>query len=187
MSAWAAPVPPNPPPEAPAPPDTPDMLAPCAGVPWGCAWSSVGLAVLDGGSADFTGVAVALGLAGVLFGTGVFFGVGFLLRSGIGIAFSSFGTGGRLAFAGSAGAAGGGEAAAGPPGSDTRSTMYTGVIGGRGSSRGTPNARMRPNTCRPSDRTTVVPQGLAGAASSPGSNRPIISSCSGRPAGARTG
>src|SRR5438034_6460658 len=117
MSAWAAPVPPNPPPALPVPPDTPDMLAPCAGVPWGCGWSSVCFAVFEGGSEDFTGVAVALGLAGVLFGTG------FLLRSGIGIAFSSFGTGGRLDFAGSEGAAGGREAAAGPPGSDTRSTM----------------------------------------------------------------
>src|SRR5712691_7965155 len=122
-SACAAPLPPNPPPEAPEAPVTPDMLAPCAGVPWGCGRSSVCFAVFDGGSEDFTGVAVALGLAGVLFGTGVFFGVGFLLRSGIGIAFSSFGTGGRLDFAGSEGAAGGREAAAGPPGSDTRSTM----------------------------------------------------------------
>src|SRR2546422_11779856 len=123
MSAWAAPVPPNPPPALPVPPDTPDMLAPCAGVPWGCGWSWVCFAVLDGGSEDFTGVAVALGFAGVLFSTGVFFGVTFLLRSGIGIAFSSFGTGGRLDFAGSEGAAGGGEAAAGPPGSETRSIM----------------------------------------------------------------
>src|SRR5437899_12458471 len=99
-SACAAPLPPNPPPEAPAPPVTPDMLAPCAGVPWGCGWSSVCFAVLDGGSDDFTGVAVALGLAGVLFGTGVFFGVGFLLRSGIWVACSSVGTAGSLAFAG---------------------------------------------------------------------------------------
>src|SRR6266446_5980873 len=89
-SACAAPLPPNPPPEAPEPPVTPDMLAPCAGVP--CAWGGVPVcvAVLAASSVAGRGVAVGLGLAGVLFGTGVFFGVGFLLRSGIEIAFSSF-------------------------------------------------------------------------------------------------